>query len=374
MKKSMGEIIKRLRKEHDFTQEELAELLGVTAQTISKWETNSGMPDVSQIVPLARIFGVHTDNLFDFCADEDDMTVIKIIETARNAPTLYTGYCLLTEAQKKFPNNIILLMELLERSIAIAYPENDCYDAEHAESVYKNSEKFFKLVLSFANNTSDILRARMIMLILHASYGEHAKAEEQLKYFPCRADMTQNNMQAYIAHACGNFKGEIEARKRELLYSYESMMDCMAGLGKAYLDNKEYNKALQTFSSALLNIKQIFSDEKYLPHLHRRDCGDIYYLLAKTSLAMNDASSALTWIEKLWEYDEAEAVNAKIAYKVKTPLFYNLPVNWYYPHKKSKGEIEMLISLLDDEHFKIFHNDGRYINLREKIASAIVKQ
>ncbi len=335
MKKSMGEIIKRLRKEHDFTQEELAEQLGVTAQTISKWETNAGMPDVSQIVPLARIFGVHTDNLFDFCADEDDHSVVKIIETARNTPTLYNGYCLLFDAQKKFPNNIILLMELLERSIAIAYPENDCYDAEHADAVYKNSEKFFRLVLSYANNTSDILRARMIMLILHASYENHAKAEEQLKYFPCRADMTQNNMQAYIAHARNNFKEEIEARQWELLYLYESMMDCMAGLGKAYFDNKEYDNAIQTFSSALFSIKQIFSEEEYLPHLHRRDCGDIYYLLAKTCLATNNAPNALEWIEKLWEYDEAESVNNDTTYQMNPPLFNHLPVNhWFSSHKK----------------------------------------
>ena len=38
MKETMGQIIKRLRKERNFTQEELAEQLGITFQAVSKWE------------------------------------------------------------------------------------------------------------------------------------------------------------------------------------------------------------------------------------------------------------------------------------------------------------------------------------------------
>ena len=47
MATTMGQIIKNLRKGRGFTQEELAERLGVTYQTISKWENDSGMPDRS---------------------------------------------------------------------------------------------------------------------------------------------------------------------------------------------------------------------------------------------------------------------------------------------------------------------------------------
>ena len=49
MKETMGQIIRRLRKERNLTQDELAEQLGVTFQAISKWENDTGMPDISQI-------------------------------------------------------------------------------------------------------------------------------------------------------------------------------------------------------------------------------------------------------------------------------------------------------------------------------------
>ena len=70
MSENMGEVIRRLRKERDLTQEELAEQIGVTSQAISKWENNTGLPDISQVIPLANFFGVSTDTLFDYCSEE----------------------------------------------------------------------------------------------------------------------------------------------------------------------------------------------------------------------------------------------------------------------------------------------------------------
>jgi|GEM_PF-3638723 Predicted transcriptional regulators len=61
---TIGQMIKKLRKERNLTQEQLAEQINVTFQAISKWENETGMPDISQIVPLANAFSVSTDTLF----------------------------------------------------------------------------------------------------------------------------------------------------------------------------------------------------------------------------------------------------------------------------------------------------------------------
>ena len=79
MHETMGQIIKRLRKERGLTQESLAERLGVTFQAVSKWETDAGMPDVSQIVPLANAFGVRTDVLFGLEGRDEGVVVQEII-------------------------------------------------------------------------------------------------------------------------------------------------------------------------------------------------------------------------------------------------------------------------------------------------------
>ncbi|MCH5273200.1 MAG: helix-turn-helix transcriptional regulator [Lachnospiraceae bacterium] len=67
----IGEKIKELRRKNDMTQEKLADYLGVTYQTVSKWETGITSPDLSLIVPLARLFKVTTDELFCFNENAD---------------------------------------------------------------------------------------------------------------------------------------------------------------------------------------------------------------------------------------------------------------------------------------------------------------
>jgi transcriptional regulator with XRE-family HTH domain len=48
-----GQKIKKIRTDAGFSQAYLAELIGVSAQSVSNWECDNTMPDISQIVPLA---------------------------------------------------------------------------------------------------------------------------------------------------------------------------------------------------------------------------------------------------------------------------------------------------------------------------------
>ena len=60
---SIGEKILNLRKKANLSQEQLAEKLGVTRQTISNWELNESSPDLKQGKELSKIFHVSLDDL-----------------------------------------------------------------------------------------------------------------------------------------------------------------------------------------------------------------------------------------------------------------------------------------------------------------------
>lgn len=62
-KKSMGSFLAALRKARGYTQKELAEQLGVSDKSISRWERDEGAPDLSMIPVLAEFFGVTADEL-----------------------------------------------------------------------------------------------------------------------------------------------------------------------------------------------------------------------------------------------------------------------------------------------------------------------
>jgi len=53
-----GSTIKQLREKRSMTQAELAERIGVSSKTISKWETAKGLPDISLLQPLAQALGI----------------------------------------------------------------------------------------------------------------------------------------------------------------------------------------------------------------------------------------------------------------------------------------------------------------------------
>lgn len=53
--------IKQMRKKAGFTQEQLASRLGVSAQSISKWENEVSMPDITLLPLIAEIFGITID-------------------------------------------------------------------------------------------------------------------------------------------------------------------------------------------------------------------------------------------------------------------------------------------------------------------------
>lgn len=62
---TIGEKIYRCRKANGCSQEELAALLGVSRQSVSKWETGDALPEVGKLLPMARCFRVTTDWLLD---------------------------------------------------------------------------------------------------------------------------------------------------------------------------------------------------------------------------------------------------------------------------------------------------------------------
>lgn len=69
--KKMGLFIKDMRKEKGFTQEQLAETLGVSNRSISRWENGANMPDFDIVIHLAKFFNVSIEELLDGEKKED---------------------------------------------------------------------------------------------------------------------------------------------------------------------------------------------------------------------------------------------------------------------------------------------------------------
>ena len=68
----LAEKIMKLRKEQGWSQEELAVRLGVSRQSVSKWESMASLPDLDKILKMSELFGVSTDYLLKDEAPQED--------------------------------------------------------------------------------------------------------------------------------------------------------------------------------------------------------------------------------------------------------------------------------------------------------------
>jgi len=75
----LGEKLITLRKKYGYSQQELADKLSVTRQTISNWELNQGAPSLDKAVELAAIYGISLDDLA-----ENSVQVIAKEKTAKS--------------------------------------------------------------------------------------------------------------------------------------------------------------------------------------------------------------------------------------------------------------------------------------------------
>ena len=118
---TFGQRLKNLRRDAGFSQSDLSDRIGVSIQSISKWENDNTMPDISQIVPLAAVLGVSTDWLLGVGMNEDsdrDKLAKKVEEILQNysANTYeenaeYLAYEAEREFLKKYPLNSQVRLE-----------------------------------------------------------------------------------------------------------------------------------------------------------------------------------------------------------------------------------------------------------------------
>lgn len=105
---TIGENIRRLRRERDITQEALAEMLGISSQAVSGWETNRTAPDISQLAPLSSIFEVSADVILGIDVDAKSRKIEELYQSAFE--TACTGdhaesIRIADEALKQYPDS-----------------------------------------------------------------------------------------------------------------------------------------------------------------------------------------------------------------------------------------------------------------------------
>ena len=190
---SFGQRLKLLRKEADLSQNDLAEQLFVSVQSVSKWECDNAMPDIGQIVPLAAILGVTTDCLLGVGTDEkadreklegEIKEINKGIERvySRNDNAYYESYRLYKEHIKKYPLDYEIKLQCADSIIRLIYYGHGL--EEDKDTLYYEAINLLKSVINNDRDTTRIINARQTLVILYLYKNDFFNAENVTKDLP----------------------------------------------------------------------------------------------------------------------------------------------------------------------------------------------
>lgn len=86
--RKIGEFLRKLRKEKGWTQMELADQLGVSNRSVSRWENGTTLPDLSLLLVLSELYAISLDEILDGRKKDENMTENQTIRKVADYSTL----------------------------------------------------------------------------------------------------------------------------------------------------------------------------------------------------------------------------------------------------------------------------------------------
>ena len=213
-----GKFIKKLRKDNNLTQDELAKKLGVTYQAVSKWENGKSIPDIAILKTISLLFNVNIDELLDGTVKDKKKLNKKIF-----IPITLLGICLL---------GILVFFVVHKETYQFKVLETDSNDFEISGVLAFSPSKSSIYISSINYNNSD---------------------DTEYKSLSCSLYDVNGNAKTKIS-SCESESSDVETLN-ELLHNIDFTVDNYASSCKLFKDNQ-----------LVLEIKAISLDDKTITY------------------------------------------------------------------------------------------------------------
>ena len=292
---SIGSTIKRLRREKDITQEQLAEYLGITSRAVSQWECDRTAPDISQLHALCHIFDVSSDVLLGIDIEKTNEEIKRYLTEATELGNQGKGAErteLLREANKKFPRDYKIMERLADSLVC-----------EYSRKGIKEYDEVFDLCNRIIGECTDSVIRYEAIDTLGTAYGYAGKKEEMLKLakeMP-RTHFSYENFMVYRWKGTEGFN-ERQEYMHFLVHELLSMIHCLKGHcddnGKMIYSWEE-RKELNQFEIDLLEC--LYPDGDYQQNAYYGATAS--YFIFKDYFNKQDYENAWNWLNKCVDYN-----------------------------------------------------------------------
>lgn len=357
---SLAENLKRLRKDKNVSQEKLANYLGVSFQTISKWETASACPDITLLPDISRFYGITVDELLQVEQLDEERLFKQYNEKAEDL--FRTGKYdkaleIWQEAYKCMPNNFDVKEMLMSHY----------FDLDRGQKEKKYFNEFLELAMEIYNsdNASGYYKGQAISQIAR-SYAEvgndklsHQWAEKSISLF---------NSKEIISAQISRNEDLVDSISFCTYWFLEEMFYFVVRLASEdnTLSDEYKKKSLETvtrvYSAVCQNSDFGFEQLQHLCILHmeiaRYEC---LYKNSETAVRIN--------IEKAFDY--AVKSTSITEHKSAEPMLYG----WQVTATPSDNNINLRIiqNKLSDSDYDNYRNAEWLMSINTKLTKQLEK-
>ncbi|MBQ7309879.1 MAG: helix-turn-helix transcriptional regulator [Clostridia bacterium] len=310
MATTFGSRLKKFRKNENLTQQELAEALGVSVQAISKWETDTGMPDISQIVPLSRVLNVSADILLGII-DENDSTefdeiyekcmAIEMVNACKWPPSAEKaeeGFRLMSAFFESHPTHpraakyLLNMTELYWGRFSMFVNEDD---------VVKACERYASCIFRHSEDADLQAEARFLIASIWTRVGKKEKAEESLAKMPFLYG-DRCYWSAEVAEKGGDYERAEALCKESFSYRARFLSRCLRLM--AHLPNKSFAEQTAYEEYMLRIINALLSGGDAMPYRFIYQKMTLLAGLIRRHLQLGDRGRAVERFTELLETAE----------------------------------------------------------------------
>lgn len=255
----LGKTILYLRGEKGYTQERIAEMLGVSTAAVSKWECNNAYPDITLLPKIAEIFGVSVDYLlgYDMANNKTTANVIAEISSLYREFKIEEAESLIEKTLARFPNDMLLRFSISRLRVKAA---NKCKTKSERDILYDKAADGFRYVVKHETDKSRRDWSLKFLSGIYFVTGEYDKASEYNDMLITPKGIYPHSMAAIIKMRKSNDENALNALKEEL-YGYLLGMTSVFSYIAYYYYNKGDYEAFLKENLRMVKVYEAFAKD-----------------------------------------------------------------------------------------------------------------
>ncbi len=292
MKLNIGNRIKELRRSKDITQEEFAEYLGVSYQSVSRWENGVCYPDMELLPIMADFFGVTVDSLMGVDDAIERERVSRYLDEFQNAISTGDISSCIEIARKgvaEYPNNYVLLNKLMFALFVAGDDDGNIPDWKENRQNYDDEIiRIGERIMKYCPDPDLRLEATARLAFQHCEMGRKKKGREIYETLPTMEQCREHN----IWWALEDYE-KLPFLREKIRNEYNTLRSTIWLLGESGCLSDEESLSvmmkLYDFQNVILD-NQISMDtwgEARIP-----------FVISEIYMRLNDTDSAIAYLSK----------------------------------------------------------------------------